>query len=239
MGIRTWNLCLVTPKCLDYMQCNMILQHAIEPERCVHIMVKVLATITRFPEDQIHAILVTWSEFFFRLYLKLFLPSIFKCVDFWSSVSCNFVDFELADNNVSEELGIFIDGNVQGYSVRPPKRYKPTKQTFFCTRKFHRIVWNSRSLDYSELANILPKDVKAECFAKGTEKCKIIGILLNKEVESFDDHGCPKTRDLVDHKADEQMWICSSYPFRHKATVHCAECKSKLLANWSMQHLKL
>ena len=35
---------------------------------------------------------------------------------------------------------------------------------------YKEIVWNSRRLDYSELPNILFRDVKGEYFAKGTEK---------------------------------------------------------------------
>ena len=85
---------------------------------------------------------------------------------------------------------------------------------------------NSRCLNYSELPNILRRDVKAKYFAKGTEKCKILYNLLDKEVGNLDDHGCPKSRDLVDREADEEKWICSSYPFRHKTTHHCAERKA-------------
>ena len=99
-------------------------------------------------------------------------------------------------------------------------------------------MWNSGCLDFSELPNILPKDVKAEYFAKGTEKCKILGNLMVEEVENLDDHGFPKTRDLADLEADGEMWICSSYPFRHKNTLQCAERKAKYPGQWTMQ-LKL
>ena len=39
---------------------------------------------------------------------KLFLPSIFNSVDFWSSMSCNVLDFEVADLNVIKEVGSFF-----------------------------------------------------------------------------------------------------------------------------------
>ena len=84
------------------------------------------------------------------------------------------LDIELADKNVFKEMGVFIDGKVQGHSFQPPKKQKPTKQAFWCTRNLHRIVWNSGRLDYSELSNILPR---AEKFAKGTEKFKILANL--------------------------------------------------------------
>ena len=136
-------------------------------------------------------------------------------------------------------MGVFIDRKVQRSSFRPPKTYKPTKQALWCTRNLHGIVCNSGGLDYSELPNILHRDVKGEPFANGTEKCKILGKLSDKDVENSDDHGCPKIRDLVDPKSDEETWICLSYPFVQKTTLHCAERKAKFLGNWAMQQLKL
>ena len=150
-------------------------------------------------------------------------------------MSCIVPGIQMADINVIKELGVFIDDKAQGYSFRPPKKYKPTKQSFWCTRNWHGIVWNSGRRDYSELSSILPRAVKGEYFAKGTEKCKILGNLLGKEVENLEDHGCPTVQDLV----DEEFWICSSYPFRHKTTLHCAEPKAKLFGNWMMRHLML
>ena len=110
----------------------------------------------------------------FWLYLNTFLPSIFNSVDFWNSMSWIVPDIELADKNVFREMGVFIDRNVQGPSFRPPKKYKPTKQTFWCLRNLHGIVWIGGRFDYSELSNILPSALKGEYFAKGLEKCEIL-----------------------------------------------------------------
>ena len=132
-------------------------------------------------------------------------------------------------------MRVFFDGKVQGHSFLPPKKYKPTKQAFWCTRNLHGIVWNSRRLDYSELSNILPRAVKGEYFAKGTEKCEVIGNVMEREVENLEDHGCPNDQDLV----DEESWICLSYPFRHKTTPQCAERKSNLFGNWILRLLKM
>ena len=98
----------------------------------------------------------------------------------------------------------------------------------------HGIVRNSGRLDFVELTNMLLGAAKAEYFAKGTEKCKILGNLLGKKVEILEDHGCPKVQDHV----DEEIWVCSRYPFRHKTTLHCAErkAKAKLFGNWIMPH---
>ena len=96
-------------------------------------------------------------------------------------------------------------------------------------------MWKSGYLDYSETPNVLPRDLKGENFAIGTERSKIIGNFLRKDVENSDDHGSPKCRDFV----DKDMWICWSYSFRQKTTNHSAECNPKVFGNWRVQHLKL
>ena len=70
---------------------------------------------------------------FFCPYVKNFLPSIYNSVDFLSSISCIILDIELADKNVIKELGVFIDGSLQGFSFCPPKAFKPNKQTTWNT----------------------------------------------------------------------------------------------------------
>ena len=65
----------------------------------------------------------------FCLYVKIFLPSLSNSVNFWNSMSCIVLDIELTDKNVIKELGLFIDGSVQGFSFCPPKPFKPNKQT--------------------------------------------------------------------------------------------------------------
>ena len=70
-------------------------------------------------------------------------------------------------------------------------------------------------------------------FFKGTEKRKVLGILLDKEVEKLEDHGCPKVQYLV----DEELWICSIHPFRLKTTFHCAKRETYLIGNWIMKFL--
>ena len=95
-------------------------------------------------------------------------------------------------------------------------------------------MWNSGCLDYSELRNIPPRDVKGEYSAKRTENCKFLASLMDIELENLDHHGCPENENLV----DGEMWICSSYPFRHNTTLHCAECRAKLFGYCIMHHLK-
>ena len=85
---------------------------------------------------------------------------------------CIVLDFEFADINLIKEMGVFTYGIVQGSSLRLPRKYKPVKQAVWCTKYLHGIVWNSERLNYSELPNILPTDVRGEHFAKRTEKWK-------------------------------------------------------------------
>ena len=113
----------------------------------------------------------------FCLYVKLFLTSIFKSVDFWSNIV---LDVGPAEKYVFKGLGVFIDGIVQGYSFCPPKKYKPTKKAVWCIRNLNGIVWNSGRLYYSRFPNILPRDVKGEHFAKRTEKFKLLASLMDK-----------------------------------------------------------
>ena len=73
---------------------------------------------------------------------------------------------------------------------------------------------------------------------KVQKKTKILGFFLDKEVQNLDDHGCLKTRDPFNPKADEEKLICSSYPFKLETTLHCAEGKAELLSSRAMLTLK-
>ena len=66
----------------------------------------------------------------FRLYVKVFLPSIFISVNFWSSVSYIVLDFEVANINIFKEFGVFINKKIQGYPFPPPKTRNPQKKHF-------------------------------------------------------------------------------------------------------------
>ena len=142
------------------------------------------------------------------------------------------LEIELAEKNVVKELGVYIDGQVFGYSFKPPKNYQPTHQTLWCTQNLHKIDWKSGSLDYSRINTMLAelRQYRAEYFAKGLEKCKFFSTLLRKEVENLDDYGCPKIQHL------NTDWLCTRYPYRHKTILHCAERKAKAFGEWTVQH---
>ena len=96
--------------------------------------------------------------------------------------------------------------------------------------------WNMRSC-FAVFYDI--KVMNAEVFAKGFEKCRLLTRLLGQNVENLDDYGCPKIQDLAGEGKVNSSWICSSYPFRHKTRLHCAERKAKVYGDWVMQHLNL
>ena len=131
------------------------------------------------------------------LYGKIFLPSIFNSVKFSSSTSCIVLDIELSD----KKIGVFLMVIFRVSLLVLYKKCKPTNQAFWCTRTLHGIVCSRGCLDYSELPNNLPKDIKAAYFTKGTAKSWLLGNLK----ESLDDHSCPKVQDLAEK--DEEMWI--------------------------------
>ena len=137
------------------------------------------------------------------------------------------IDIELTKKNIIKELGLFIDGSVQGFSFCPPKTFKPNKQTTWNTNHLHGIAWSSGKLEYEKLFAVFYdlKVMNAEVYAKGFEKCRLLTRLLGQIVENLDDYGCPKTQDLV--KTDS-LWICCSYLFRRKTRLHCAERKAKV-----------
>ena len=81
--------------------------------------------------------------------------------------------------------------------------------------------------------------MNAEVFAKKFEKCRLLTRLLGQNVENLDDYGCPKIQELVGGGKANISWICSTYVFRHKTRLHCAERKAKVYGDWAMQHLNL
>ena len=125
------------------------------------------------------------------------------------------LDIELTEKNIIEELRIFIDGSVQGFSFCPPKTFKPNKQTKWNKRHLHGIAWSCGKLDYDKLFVVFydKKVMNPEVFAKGLEKCRLLISLLGQNVEHLDDYGCPKVQDLVAKGKANSSWICSSYPF--------------------------
>ena len=146
------------------------------------------------------------------------------------------LDRELTEKNIIEKLGLFIAGSLQGFSFCPPKTFKPKKRTSWNTKHLHGVAWSSGKLDYQKLFAVFYdiRVMNAEVFAKGLEKCRLLRNLLGQNVEKLDDYDCRKTQDLV--KTDN-LWICSSYLFRHKTRLHCAERKAKVYGEWAIQHL--
>ena len=151
------------------------------------------------------------------------------------------LDIELTVKNVIKELGLFIDGSVQGFSFCPPKTSKPIKQTTWNTNHLHENAWSSGKLEYEKLFAVFYdiKVMNAKVFTREFDKCRLLTRLLGQNVENLDDYGCPKIEDLVGEGKTNSSWICSSYPSRQKTRLHCAERKAKVYGDCAMQHLNL
>ena len=82
------------------------------------------------------------------------------------------LDFECNENNMVKELGFYKDGQTVGYSFVPPKKFKRTSQSSWCTKHLHGINWSSGYETYTELEKILKnlEAPEAEFFAKANEK---------------------------------------------------------------------
>ena len=109
------------------------------------------------------------------------------------------LDIELTEKNIIKEMGLFIDGSLQGLSFCPPKTFKLYKQTTWNTTHLHGIAFSSGKLDYEKLFAVFHdiEVLNAEVFAKGLEKCRLLTTLLGQNVENLDDYGCPKIHYLV------------------------------------------
>ena len=146
------------------------------------------------------------------------------------------LDIELTEKKIFKELGLFIDGSLQGFSFCPPKTFKPNKQTTWDTSHLNDVTWSSGKLDYEKLFAVFYyiKVMNAEVFAKGLEKCRLLTRLIGQNVEIFGDYCFPKMQDIVE---TDSSWICSKYSFRHKTRLHCAGRKTKVYEKWAMQRL--
>ena len=110
------------------------------------------------------------------------------------------LEIELTEKIIFIELGLFLDGYLQGFSFCPPKTYKPNKQTTCDTSHLHGIIaWNSGKLDYDRLFAVF-YDTKLlnAGIAKGFEKCRLLTRLLGQNVENLDDYTCPKLKILLE-----------------------------------------
>ena len=106
-------------------------------------------------------------------------------------MSCIVLDIQLTEKNIIKELGLFIDGSVQGFSFCPPKSFKPNKETTWNTSHLHGIAWSSGKMDYEKLFAVFYdiKVMNAEVFAKELEKCRLLTTFLGQNVENLDDYG--------------------------------------------------
>ena len=213
----------------------VIVSWLLSPNYCYKDCYEVTVVIERGPNS---CLLGHVTGLLFCFYEKIFLRSVFNSVDFWNSMSLIVLDIELTEEDINKQLGLYIDGSLQGFSFSPPTTCKPNKQTTRNTRHLHGISWSTRKLDYDTLfAGFYDiKVMNAEVFAKWLEKCRLSIRFLGQNVENLDDYGCPKIPDLVGDGKTDRSCICSSYLFRNKTRPHCAERKAKVYGEWATQH---
>ena len=110
----------------------------------------------------VHAFLVTGLDYFSVFMLKNLLQQYMHCsiADLFNQkapgktvnrMSLVVLDIYCIKNNTVKELGVYKDGHTVGYSILPPKKFKPTSQSFWCTNHLHGINWSSGYKQYTNL----------------------------------------------------------------------------------------
>ena len=82
---------------------------------------------------------------FLKLKTKLGLYYVeLRSKDFPETVTLSLVETqqlpELTEKNIIKELGLFIDGSLQGFFFCPPKIFKPNEQMSWITKHLHGIA---------------------------------------------------------------------------------------------------
>ena len=80
------------------------------------------------------------------LFRKFFLPFHFQFCRLFNQYVMHCIDFQLADLNVLNELGVFLMGKIRD-TLFVPKKRKPLKLALWCFRNLHGIVRNSGCLE--------------------------------------------------------------------------------------------
>ena len=65
------------------------------------------------------------------------------------------LDSECIEKKIVKELGVYKEEQTVGYSFLPPKKFKLTSQSSWCTRHLHGINWSSGYEKCIELEKIL------------------------------------------------------------------------------------
>ena len=118
----------------------------------------------------------------FCLYVKLFQRFFFQINQRLKQQIFDFSIYRANPKNIMKELGLFIDGNIQGFSFCPPKHYKPNKQTTWNTNHLHGITWSSRKLEYDNFFDILHdlNTMNSEVFVKFLKSLNLLSAFLVK-----------------------------------------------------------
>ena len=67
------------------------------------------------------------------------------------------LDIECIENKIVKEVGVYKNGQTVGYSILPPKKFKTTSQSAWCTKHLHGNNGSSNHEKYTEFEKILKK----------------------------------------------------------------------------------
>ena len=144
----------------DYMQnCMMLLKE------CRHTLEYLLGIIRWADHEHIQKCSVTWLEFYSAFFVKLFLPSIYSSVDFWSSMFCMVLTMSLQIKTEKWSWDFFYDESVKG--------------TFFVHNKMQTLIISCLlsekfALNFVERWKFgLQWDLQSSCYrCKGSKPCE-------------------------------------------------------------------
>ena len=165
------------------------------------------------------------------------------------------IDFEMFNNNIIKEIGVSCKYFSTGFLIRPPFTFDKLsanrqKQNFYVTANIHNISWESGTIDYHKITDLLKyfHNLDAIYMVKGSQKVNQLRILLPGAcVINLEDYGCPKYTDLVNQYGFvESNYLivdqnqCSNCPDQHNRDnmEHCAEKKARMFFQWADKNIK-
>ena len=144
------------------------------------------------------------------------------------------VDVELFANNIIKELGFCCGTYHAGFLFKPPFDFvecsEKDKQTNkWLAQHLHEIPWESGNYEYTELPTVISTIKRPKCalYAKGLQKCNLLGKLFDASFINLEDTNCPPISELLTIRA-----TCDSYSDRHAYSLHCAQRKAIMYHDW-------
>ena len=96
------------------------------------------------------------------------------------------MDIEMIEKQYGEIISFYKDGNTVVDSFLPPKKFKPTSNSTWCTKHLHGISLSSGYKIYTKREKVLKNLANSEkkLITKGYEKCRILSGILETKVKN-------------------------------------------------------